>query len=129
VPTWTPNWEDVRFNASAATHYSDLCRRTALLLEQLMQRRSVAAATTSYGWEGPNRNQFDDRLLEEQQLAGRLVTRLLEAANSAAAAQHAAVTLQQAREADRQRWHAEAALEQEQERRREEQRQLSQDPT
>lgn len=112
MPSWSPNWADVRFDHAAAAAAAAECRRVAALVVRAASDRARAADHARIEWSGPYRRDFD---VAQADLAGRsddLAQRLRRLAAAIEAAAEAARREQAAREAARAEWYRQLAAEQ-----------------
>jgi len=111
VPSWQPNWEDVRFDHAAAVEAAEACRRGATTADATAQAVTAAAPSASRDWSGSLSDDFRRELPElGDELSARhgelnALARQIEAAGDEARAEQAR------REQQRERWHDQARKE------------------
>ena len=108
MPSWSPNWSDVRFDHAAAASAIAELRRAARVVDDANERRSALARRAVHRWEGPHRRSFDSDVRRLQSEGGDLADAMRREAGRIADAAHAARVEQARREEDRRRWHREA---------------------
>jgi uncharacterized protein YukE len=111
VPSWQPNWQDVRWNFATADLAASELDRTADALEVTSSARSQVADVATVEWRGNNRLRFDQELLGILSTAWRLAGTYRDAAAHIRQASQRARDEQARRERDRARWRAEKAQE------------------
>jgi ElaB/YqjD/DUF883 family membrane-anchored ribosome-binding protein len=107
MPTWQPNWQDVRWSDEAAGRAAAELRRLADDFELAWEERARAAEEATREWRGPHRRHFDDRLAELRQRNRSLAEECRAAAVRIDAATRRAHDEQARRVRDRQRWRVE----------------------
>ncbi len=118
MPSWTPNWNNVRWNWSAADAAIAALRRMADLLDETANERMRVAGEAQAEWRGLHRERFDGELAQILRRARDLASECRAAANRIASASQRAREEQRHRERERERWRREKA--EEDRRRREE---------
>ncbi|QXC63157.1 hypothetical protein KSP35_10435 [Aquihabitans sp. G128] len=112
MPSWTPNREDVRFDAGLAAKAATECDEVAARLGTQASAMAAPADAARADWTGRTRTDFDagmDRLASERSTTGAALTALAERIRAAAAAARAE---QDHRVAERARWQRELEAEQ-----------------
>ena len=118
MPSWQPNWSDVRWNWAAAEEAAaELCR-VADLIEQLTAHRRRMAAEATATWRGGHRRRFDGELADIVRDAQSIAYEYRRMAAAIRTASEAARAEQLRREAERRRWWEEKRREEEEARRR-----------
>lgn len=112
MPSWQPNWTDVRFDHDAARAAVDELRRCATLIDDQTDQRVRLAVSAQQSWRGNARDRFDDELARMRGQAAGLAESLRAAARAIEVAVDDARVEQARREADRRRWTDESAREQ-----------------
>ncbi|MDQ7030120.1 MAG: hypothetical protein Q9O62_10265 [Ardenticatenia bacterium] len=118
MPSWQPNWSDVRWNWAVAEEAAAELSRVADLLEQLTAQRRRMAAHITATWHGGYRRRFDDELAETVRNAQTIAYEYRRMAAAIRAASQAARAEQLRREAERRRWWEEKRREEEEAARR-----------
>ncbi len=111
MPSWTPNREDVRFDAALAAVAATECDEMAALLSTMASGMVGPASSARRDWTGRTRGDFEEgtgRIADEQRTTSSALTGLAEAIRAAAIAASAA---QDSRVAQRARWQAEVDAE------------------
>lgn len=111
MPSWQPVWRDVRFDHAAAGETVEQLRAAARRLLAVQEDRAGLADAARLEWRGRFRVDFDRSHAQQRRWVESLVARLLLQAARIEAAAAAATAEQARREADRRRWHDEAAAE------------------
>ncbi|MEI7772500.1 MAG: hypothetical protein WCI67_21100, partial [Chloroflexales bacterium] len=62
MPSWNPNWQDVRWDHGASDAAISALGRAASEVDHLAGERARAALTMLGEWRGEHRQSFDDRL-------------------------------------------------------------------
>jgi uncharacterized protein YukE len=109
MPSWSPNWSDVRFDHAAAAAAIAELRRAATVVDAASDRRGSLANTATQRWEGRHRETFDDEVRRLQHDGRDLAD---------AMRREAGRIEQSRREEARRQWHRESAAEAEAERER-----------
>lgn len=107
MPSWTPNREDVRFDAALAEKAAVECDETAARLSVVWSTLGGPAGEAQASWDGTARTGFDDgwaRIEDEQSTVRAALTALARNIRLAAAA---AVAEQDHRISERARWQRE----------------------
>ncbi|HEX2851070.1 MAG TPA: WXG100 family type VII secretion target [Acidimicrobiales bacterium] len=104
MPSWQPNWTDVRFDHAAARAVVEELRRCARLLDDQTDHRLRLAAEATRAWRGPARDRFDGELARMKAQAADLAAALRSAARAIESAADDARLEQARRDADRRRW-------------------------
>jgi uncharacterized protein YukE len=117
MPNWNPNWNDVRWNWSAADDARAALCHAADTLDSTANERSRAAAEAQAEWRGLHRDRFDVELAQMLRRGHDLANEYREAASRIARASQRAWEEQKHRERERERWRREK---EEEDRRREE---------
>ena len=107
MPSWQPNWSDVRFDHAQARHAIDQLRACAALLDSQTERRVILARRAQEEWRGRAREQFDEELRGIVSRAADLVDSMRSLAAYIEQAALDAAAEQRRREAARERWRAE----------------------
>lgn len=104
MPSWQPNWSDVRFDHAQAELAIAALDRCASLLDAQTDRRVALAASAQREWRGRAREVFDDELARMLRQASSLVAAMRAlGANLERAAEEARVE-QRRRVEGRARW-------------------------
>lgn len=111
MPTWSPNWTDVRFDRAAAERAASECERAARIVRHTADRREALATSALADGRGPWRDQLKRQGAELHGRAADLEVRLRALATSLRVASARAQTEQSNRLAARQQWKAEAKAE------------------
>lgn len=111
MPSWTPNWSDVRFDHAAAARAADECERAATILRDRTADRMAEADRAREEWEGRYRRDFDQALVGIRSEADALEGALRGLAADIRLAADRARAEQSRREAERDRWTREKAAE------------------
>jgi hypothetical protein len=111
VPSWQPNWENVRWNYAAADRAASELERTADALDRTSSARSQVADRATAEWRGAYRVRFDQQLLDTLGSAWQLAGSYRESAARIRQASQWARDEQARRERDRERWRQEKAQE------------------
>ncbi len=107
MPDWQPNWNDVRWDRSAASQAIKALESAANLVDDSFSDRHQAAKMAAATWRGRHREAFDSYLKEIELRSRLLATELREKANEIRRQDIAAYEEQRRRERERQRWFAE----------------------
>lgn len=107
MPSWNPDWTNVRFDHAAAQQAVDELGRCATMLDDQTTERVRLARTAQQEWRGAARHRFDDELATLTSRAAWLVSNLRSLAADIERSSEAARTEQRRRELDRARWHDE----------------------
>jgi uncharacterized protein YukE len=118
MPSWSPNWSDVRFDHAAAAAAIAELRRAATVVDAASDRRGSLANTATQRWEGRHRETFDDEVRRLQHDGRDLADAMRREAGRIADAAETARIEQSRREEARRQWHRESAAEAEAERER-----------
>jgi len=118
MPSWQPNWNDVRWNWVAAEEAAAELERVASLLEHQTAYRQRVAAEATAEWRGFHRRRFDGELAELVRDAHAIAYEYRRMAAAIRRASAAARAEQARREAERRRWWEEKRREEEEARRR-----------
>ena len=118
MPDWNPNWDDVRWNASAAGSAAHALDVAASKLDEGLSRRSRYAKEAQAEWRGLHRDTFDEALRRMQLRSNELVAEYRRVVQRLRSATAAAQAEQRHREAERVRWREEKRREEEEARRR-----------
>ena len=119
MPSWQPNWEDVKWDWGAASNAVQALRRSADLMETTARQRMGVAHQAQTEWRGRYRLEFDDKLRYMDQRAYGIASELRALAARIASASEAARAEQSHRESERARWRSEKEEEERRERERE----------
>ena len=111
MPSWSPDWTDVRFDHALCEYAVAALRSAAARLGETATARAGAAEDARREWRGRHRETFDAELASLQRASSELHSRLLDAVRQLGRAAEDARDEQSRREADRRRWHEEAAEE------------------
>jgi|GEM_PF-797841 len=120
MPSWSPNWNDVRWDWYAAARAIQALQNAANKLDQSADQRQSLASAAQREWRGRYREDFDVELARMVRQAREIAAECRAAANRIANASHAAREEQQHRERERERWRREKADEERRERERRE---------
>jgi uncharacterized protein YukE len=107
MPSWHPNWTDVRFDHAAAQAAIDACRSVASTIDTQSEQRARLAATAVAEWQGAYRIAFDNELARMLRQGADLAAALRAYATMFETASDEAIVEQRRREADRDVWRAE----------------------
>lgn len=111
MPSWSPNWSDVRFDHAAASAAIAELRRAANVVDDAGEQRGTLAHRASQRWEGQHRTTFDGDVRRLQTGGADLADAMRREAGRIADAAHDARVEQSRREEDRRRWQREADAE------------------
>jgi hypothetical protein len=111
VPSWQPNWEDVRWDYAAADRAAFELERAADALDRTSSARGQVAERATAQWRGAFRTRFDQQLIDTLGSAWQLAGTYREAAARIRQASQRAREEQARRERDRERWRQEKAQE------------------
>lgn len=111
MPSWSPEWADVSFDAVAASAAIAALRAAASTIDTTTDARVRTAAEAQRDWVGRTRATFDDELRRHVRTAADLASACRSAAASIEAAVADAGAEQRRRELDRERWHDERTAE------------------
>ena len=112
MPSWQPDWNDVRFDHGAADAAVVELEASADLLVETGASLHRSASVAQEEWRGRYRERFDDELIDlDHRREGLLWNLRADAARIRDAAERARLE-QRRREAERSRWFQEAAAEQ-----------------
>lgn len=107
MPTWEPNWNDVKWDHNAADEAALALRQAAELLEETAAQREQLAWGATAEWRGRYREQFDERLVQVLRRARQLAQEYREKAGEIARMSQLAYEEQKRRERERERWRRE----------------------
>lgn len=113
MPAWTPRWQDVRFDHAAAARLVADATALAAQLASDAGVRGDLAGTVLPDWRGRRADRAEARLRALPDELDDLAAQLRTLATTVEEAAADARTEQDRREADRRRWHAERAAEEE----------------
>ena len=120
MPSWQPNWEDVRFDYAGAEEAAQECDECAQFISGRHAVLGPPLAEARVEWRGVHRQRFDDETAALDRDADLLTDELrMTAAQIRAEAEEARIE-QHRRELDRERWVEESAREAAAERARQE---------
>ncbi len=120
MPNWQPNWQNVRWDQSAASHAATALRAAADELERSAREREAAAEQARAEWRGMHRMRFDAHIIETLSRARALAAQYRDAAARIMQASTRAHDEQAQRMRDRERWQREKEQEERERRQREE---------
>jgi uncharacterized protein YukE len=104
MPSWEPNWEDVRWDHGAAQGAISALRQAADLLDQRADERARVARDATEQWRGRYREEFDDHLNQMLRRAHDLASECRDKSNEIARADQRAFDEQRRRVRERERW-------------------------
>jgi hypothetical protein len=111
VPSWSPNWTDVRFDHQAAQAAADACERAASVVRDTTGHGQLLAAGARREGAGAWRLPFDETLATLAARAEEAESRLRQVAQQLRESSRSAHAEQAARLESRHRWMLEAAAE------------------
>ncbi len=111
MPTWTPNWTDVRFDQAAAEHAAAECERVARVVRDAAGRRSSMARSAMVDADGPWRDALIQGATQVQARSEAIEARLRALAAALRDASTRARADQRTRVVDRDQWTDEAKAE------------------
>jgi hypothetical protein len=112
MPTWSPDWTDVRFDHQAVHAAADACDRAAAVVRDTSWQSQLLAGGARRAGTGAWRLQFDTSLATVAARAEEVEAQLRQAAQQLRAASSAAHAEQAARLESRRQWTLEVAAEQ-----------------
>lgn len=107
MPSWEPNWDDVRWDHGAAQGAISALRQAADLLDGTADERARVARDATEQWRGRYREEFDDHLKQMLTRAHDLARQFRDKSDEIARADQGAYEEQRQRERDRERWRQE----------------------
>jgi len=111
MPSWEPNWEDVRWNWATSDATRGALMRMAQWLDDDASYRQQQAHALLVQWEGRKAREFDEMFKRAVGELRAMAERCRHGARSIERAASAAREEQARREAERTRWYAERAEE------------------
>jgi len=111
MPTWQPDWQDVRWDQAASARAASELRRVADELDRSVFERASAAESATGEWRGVNRRRFDEHLRGGARRARELAADFRAAAGRIDQAAQRARDDQLRRVRDRERWRLEKEAE------------------
>lgn len=111
MPSWSPEWADVSFDAAGAEATVAALRTAAVTVDATTEARVRLAREAQRDWAGRARVTFDDELRRHVRAAADLAGACRAAAAAIEAASDEARIEQRRRERDRERWYDERAAE------------------
>ena len=111
MPTWSPNWTDVRFDHQAVHAAADACERAAWVVRDTTWHGQLLAAGARSDGAGAWRRPFDETVATVAARAEEVESRLRQAAQQLRESSRSAHAEQAARLESRRRWMLEAAAE------------------
>jgi uncharacterized protein YukE len=112
MPYWQPDWQDVRWNPSAAEAFIATLLATAAELERIVQDHRNAGAAYFLSWRGERSTTLQAALETRYQRLVGLATSYRDLAQRVRTQNDRAIDEQARRDQERRRWHAELAAEQ-----------------
>ena len=107
MPSWHPNWTDVRFDHAAAQSATDACRAVASTIDTQSEQRARLAATAVAEWQGSFRIAFDNELARMLRQGADLAAVVRAYATMFETASDQAIQEQHRREDQRAQWNDE----------------------
>lgn len=114
MPNWTPNWDNVRWDHSAAAEAARAFDDTAIFLEESAYRRRQVADEARAEWRGRYRDEFDVDLDTILRRAAELAAEFRAKATEIRRADQRSQEEQRRRELERERWRREKEQEEQQ---------------
>lgn len=111
MPTWSPNWDDVRFDPGAAEAAAEACERTARVIRDRSARRHALAVFADISGSGPWRTRFDEQVAAVAHQGDEVEAELRRTAHLLRTASQQAQHEQRSRIDARNRWALEARAE------------------
>ncbi len=111
MPSWQPNWGDVRWDYAAADRAASELERAAETLDRTSSSRGAASERATAQWRGAYRARFDVQLRDTLGSAWHLAGIYRESAARIRQASARAREEQASRERARERWRQEKAQE------------------
>lgn len=111
MPTWQPNWQDVRFGFSQVEDAADACERLARQLEQTQSQRRHRGEQALAEWRGHHADEFREYLHRSDGESSDLVAALRQTATQLRSGADRARVEQRSRDATRLEWRRQKFLE------------------